>query len=600
MRLARSRRRRLFAPLTLAALALTPAAANATVTTTNITTPSAPVFGTVAYNKTGPYEFEIKGTSDGAEGDPIAIRCYYARNHSRANDGDVAVTTVGADGSFSATGNLENANFNSCVLRAVPEGPDPVFLSPFTGPSMHVGEVSTPYSDNGVDFSLDVSQTQPKGMMRWTSPGECGLIDSRPYFGGPAYASTYAEPWDCAAALYRYDDAVQSSEIVVDGHWAYDSAAQRYQNSDAADRSAVEWSSSIDPVNGNLTITERHVIQRCVADDGTTAVDSSSGTDCAKFVPTNVALERTIAQDHGGLVATVTDDWVSTDGNAHSIRLGYDNWSNYYNSIGHRLPGETEYRLHTTYDGITGIAAAPATVRVRVTDGSDTASYGGLTYTSAPDGIVWTSPDDFIVQYTRTIPAAGKLRLTQVYTQATTDDELTALSRSAEDKVVGPSVSITAPANGSTVTSAAQTVTGTATDNVGVKTLTVNGQPAAVGAGGAFSAPVTLTPGANTITVVATDAEGNSTQAQTVVTYVAAAKTCTVPKVTKKTLTAAKKAIKNAGCVVGKVTAKSSKKVKPGRVISQSRKAGAKVAIGTKVQLTVSKPKPAKKQGKKH
>lgn len=69
----------------------------------------------------------------------------------------------------------------------------------------------------------------------------------------------------------------------------------------------------------------------------------------------------------------------------------------------------------------------------------------------------------------------------------------------------------------------------------------------------------------------------------------AASATCKVPKLTGLTQAAASKRLKSAGCAVGKVTRKPAAKKRVGRVISQSRKAGSKVAKGTKVNLTVGR-----------
>jgi hypothetical protein len=68
---------------------------------------------------------------------------------------------------------------------------------------------------------------------------------------------------------------------------------------------------------------------------------------------------------------------------------------------------------------------------------------------------------------------------------------------------------------------------------------------------------------------------------------------CIVPKVKGKKLATAKKAIRRAHCTVGKVTKAFSAKVKKGRVIAQKRKAGNKLAAGTKITLKVSKGKKA-------
>ncbi len=82
-----------------------------------------------------------------------------------------------------------------------------------------------------------------------------------------------------------------------------------------------------------------------------------------------------------------------------------------------------------------------------------------------------------------------------------------------------PVVNITSPANGSTVSAASQTITGTVTDNLsGIATLTCNGAAATVNAS-TFSCAVTLTAGANTITVAATDVAGNAASSALSLTY---------------------------------------------------------------------------------
>jgi hypothetical protein len=66
---------------------------------------------------------------------------------------------------------------------------------------------------------------------------------------------------------------------------------------------------------------------------------------------------------------------------------------------------------------------------------------------------------------------------------------------------------------------------------------------------------------------------------------------CKVPKLTGETVAAAKRALATAKCKVGKVTLKPSKKVRKGRVIASSPKAGTKPKQGTRVNLTVSRGK---------
>jgi hypothetical protein len=64
---------------------------------------------------------------------------------------------------------------------------------------------------------------------------------------------------------------------------------------------------------------------------------------------------------------------------------------------------------------------------------------------------------------------------------------------------------------------------------------------------------------------------------------------CIVPKLVGATLASAKRQVRNAHCALGKVTYARSKKVKKGRVISQSLKAKKSLKPGTRVSFVVSK-----------
>ncbi len=73
-----------------------------------------------------------------------------------------------------------------------------------------------------------------------------------------------------------------------------------------------------------------------------------------------------------------------------------------------------------------------------------------------------------------------------------------------------PVLNVTTPVNGSLFNASVISVSATVTDNVKVKSVTINGNPAAINSG-SFSGSVNLSDGANTITVVAKDAAGNET-----------------------------------------------------------------------------------------
>jgi RHS repeat-associated protein len=83
-----------------------------------------------------------------------------------------------------------------------------------------------------------------------------------------------------------------------------------------------------------------------------------------------------------------------------------------------------------------------------------------------------------------------------------------------------PTLSVTSPTNGATFTSSALNVTGSVSDALsGVSTVTCNGIAATISTG-SFSCALTLTTGANTITVQATDVAGNTTTQTEGVTFV--------------------------------------------------------------------------------
>src|SRR5262249_50056990 len=74
-----------------------------------------------------------------------------------------------------------------------------------------------------------------------------------------------------------------------------------------------------------------------------------------------------------------------------------------------------------------------------------------------------------------------------------------------------PHVEVRTPTRGKTLMDGSQkiTVTGFASDDVGVATVAVNGQEAVLAADGSFSVQVTLKPGVTLLHTVATDTSGN-------------------------------------------------------------------------------------------
>ena len=67
---------------------------------------------------------------------------------------------------------------------------------------------------------------------------------------------------------------------------------------------------------------------------------------------------------------------------------------------------------------------------------------------------------------------------------------------------------------------------------------------------------------------------------------------CVVPRVRGKTLRIARRTVARGRCAVGRVTRKHSTRVKNGRVISQSRRPGLRLPVGSRVNLVLSKGRP--------
>jgi Glucodextranase, domain B len=82
-----------------------------------------------------------------------------------------------------------------------------------------------------------------------------------------------------------------------------------------------------------------------------------------------------------------------------------------------------------------------------------------------------------------------------------------------------PTLTVSSLADGTYTNQDTVNVSGTASDPDGLKAVTVNGQAVTVNADGSFSTALTLLPGANTITVVATDTFGTQQTDRRTITY---------------------------------------------------------------------------------
>jgi hypothetical protein len=592
-----------------AAAFMLPAAASADIQSSQVTSPADGTFLLDNEFHSTPDQFHFAGTtSGGSPGDTVDVRCYYDGDWNNVATG----VSLAGDGSFSGDADVNKIVGDACVLRAVPSGTNPDVLSAFTGPRLAPTEIrkGNPFTDisqnNGIwDFYLQDAGF--KAFADYDSWQSCGLDDSYAYPPGTSFDDPSNYMFYCNAyAYYRGDGFTPGAR--VDGHVAYsadgvarvDGSGTTLQVGQSPDNQPVRsigYDPQWDPATGNVTIHETDPLMRCQQSDNSDydVVNSptTGTTACDHLADVGVTVNRTITQTNDGQTVKIADDYTSTDGQAHTISLLLE--QDFDGDPLFKFAGDSDYIGRSDFESVPGPSSSPTTIYVRNNRESSSnsqpiAQFGAITTPSGWDSADFYGNDGFYLSYrNRQVPAGGSLHLEWTYNTTYFEPQQVAFARQAEDVYVGPSVTITAPANGSTSTTSPVTVTGTATDNVGVTSLTINGVAVTPAADGSFSTPVALTKGANTITAIAKDGAGNTSQAQTNVTFAPPAAKCKVPNVKKKTLKSAKKAIKKAGCTVGKVKSKKSKKVKPGRVISQSVKAGRSVKAGTKVGLTVSK-----------
>jgi hypothetical protein len=539
----------------------------------------------------------------------VDVRCYYgdAGDYNTIQSG----VPVNPDGTF--TTDPSDFSDETCRLAAVDSSySNPLDPSTFRGPVYGVGyryvDTLTGGPNDGAIYDFWSDAHQSKGYMEWESVGSCGL-DWSQVFDGPFYDYDEYSPFNCTGAMYTGSsgDGYGRSEMQVDGRNAINSDGANnlyyydgstwHSGSDNANYPALSTSTQVDPATGNATITESEPLVFC--GNNYPADAQCDPADPYKFTDTGVHFDRTIKQAKDGLQATVTDTYTSTDGAQHSIDMEYDNASYEDESIVYDVPGSSGFK--TYYAGDTAELPSQAVGTVYVKDsyyGDGNPEYqipGAFTYTTQPDRMFFNNGyggyyGDFVLQYRRTVPAGGSVSITHVYTQAADMDHVKALAKQAENALQPPAVAIDSPANGSTTSSETTTVIGRASDDSGTPSLKVNGVPTPVQPDGTWSQQLKLSPGANTITAVASDSAGNTAQASETVSYSPAGSTnCQVPKLTGQTTAQAVASLSASNCGVGTQRAAYSSSVKAGKVISQGVSPGIIAANGTPVDFTVSR-----------
>jgi hypothetical protein len=652
------------ASVILAALLLAPAA-GATPFATTITSPANDTFFQFTNDSlpggfAGPVtnSFTVSGTAPGmSDGTELDIVCSFGPGTGWNGDYGPADELLGTatveSGAFSANVAFITPGLDTCTLQAVAAGDytdasgvlDP---SAWSGPVIGVDDVDDgqlEHSNPGFDAPLDsdylFTGTQLGGYMEWTSVSGCGLSLSFPYDSTYNWAGdsvTATEPlFQCAGALFPFDDGADNSDISIDGDPAFTALGAWevywYGAQSALPKDTV--TETLDPSTGDLSITEVQPLVYC-SHNGTSPDSPSIGSmaSCSHLLQTGVTLTRTITQSQGGLQAEVSDQFTDSSGSARQLIVEYDDHigGNGQDQLegptapeadasptspGFSFNGAAYATYPESYEGsasgdlVTSFPSAPGTIGI---EGEAPASIGGtvtdpqpgiddpqgaITYMTAPSQALFSDPNEtdagdetpsnvaaeFELTYDRTIPASGSSTITQFYTQGLSQASVDSLAASASDTSATPSVAFTSPVAGATVTSQTITVSGTASDQFATPALTLNGAPVSVTAGG-WSSQLTLTPGQNTLTAVAT-AAGQQAQAEETIDY-SPGGVCIVPAVTGLAESAAESALTAAGCTIGTILKAASASVPAGDVISTTPAAETHEPGDYSVELVIS------------
>jgi hypothetical protein len=501
--------------------------------TSQITSPAGLTYA--LYDETAPSIITVSGTTN-ISGN-IALRCYYGPNPE--NFYIVVKEFTPSGGAFSAEVETKSLYDGPCVLRAVPvadaEAHPPGSSSeeaadPFHGPRI-AGSRYELFPENKTPYDYEVESNTLSGYFDIESVGDCGLDYSQLFAPTSLIASNYL--FDCNAALYKEDDPPSGSstrsELQIDGANAYGPATAHYVEEKLGTTGApqVAVTKSFDPTTGLITVHEVDPIVECSPE---TVFPPNSST-CKSFVTAGVELEREWRTGADNHVAWMTDTWRSTDGASHALNALYDQETVNAEKVGgsYEFPGDSTFSP-TTKAQMVNLPSGAGAIYYKEDAGTPnvgdgTHPQGAIVYdtpTSGPlsvyRGTNESSYNGFEMPYQHTIPAGGTYTLRMAFVQAYVLSEVETLANEALTSY-HPTLTISTPANGATVSTPSVTVSGTATDTEGTPTLKVDGNAVTVGAGGAWSTGVALNKGANTITAVATNQLGLTTETSVTVTY---------------------------------------------------------------------------------
>jgi hypothetical protein len=514
---------------------------------------------------------------------------------------EVGIPVIG--GNFSVDTSLAPIKGSACRLRFVNHNTEPSSSSStiddFSGPQISVSEQQT-HSVGSVTYGYYVLSGTLPWSFAFGSLGECPVLDS--YSTDTDTLGSYLLFAGNACLLgvsgIAPDQGTRSA-IQVDGLNAYPPAAI----SDLTGQPGympLSYTATFDALHDTVTITESEDLMVCQPPGGYPPTTST----CPGFNQSGIQYTQTTTLLPGGEVARVQQTFTNADTVAHTLDLlvsqsvaapckPASGQTGCGLTPAFEFPGQPEFASHEAPDSFTLFPTGPGTIYV-IANAVDAPAVsnplGAITYQTPPTSADFVSPSGaqtatLLMHYQDQIPAGGTYTLNWSFAQASSAADLTPLVQIEQDRYFNPTLTVSAPVNGTTQSSPV-VVRGSASDEVGVSSVSVNGASATLSDTGSFSVPVKLRSGENTITVVATNVAGNTATITRSVRYTPIP--CTVPKLHGQTLKAARKLLASHDCTAGKVARAYSAAVKSGRVLTTSPRAGARRAHGTRVRLTVS------------
>lgn len=433
--------------------------ARAVTTSTAITTPSQNTFYVVD-NDASPTTLTISGTTS-ASVSSVDIDCY-AGGTPKTLASTVPVTS---DSFTTIVPDLSVLEDGVCTLRAIPSGSAPSDLSPYTGPTIGVGERDTATVGTGPNtgqvYDYHLWAPQLTAAFDYHSLGKCGLFDGFLFDAALAVTTT---DFFCNEGLLGQNapSAPTRSEIQIGGVNAYAPDTAEGISPSATGLPALSYSYSVDAATGNLVIHETDPLVTCSPD---TSYPPDS-TKCASFVSAGVTDNRTIAQDHDGHISWVTDAFTSTDGQAHTLDLLWDQNQHFYGSGGgdasqveYEFPGQSTYSTHAVNDAVS-LPSSPGTILIRMhgaADGDIDTGQGAIVYdrpaTAATFTQVDSSDSEFTLHQTGTVPAGGSTTFRAAFVQDYLAANVASLAQTASSSFLNTVAVSKAGTGNGTVTS---------------------------------------------------------------------------------------------------------------------------------------------------